>query len=47
MGIKSLIFAQMKLFITEIHYLCIWLEVTLSKTSEIKGALCYSCKCEA
>ena len=23
------------------------METTLSKTFEIKGALCYSCKCEA
>ena len=38
--IKSLIFIQIRLCITEIGYLCIWLEVTLSKTCEIKKKRC-------
>ncbi len=30
--LKLLIFAQIKWLISEIHYLCSWLEVTLAKT---------------
>lgn len=30
--LKLLIFAKIKCLISEIHYLCSWLEVTLAKT---------------
>lgn len=34
--LNLLIFAKIKCLVPEIHYLCIWLEATLSKTCEKK-----------